>query len=130
MIVNSVKSHKDLKIWLKSLEVVIKIYKMTANFPESEKYGLASQMRRASVSVSSNISEGCARGSTGEFLRYLNISFGSLAELDTQCIIAQKLNYIKNEQNIFEEIRILMIMTKSLIKKLQSKTQPRNHSTT
>jgi len=119
---NSVKSYKDLKIWVKSIEIVIKIYKITVNFPEFEKYGLASQMRRASVSVSSNISEGCARGSTGEFLRYLNISFGSLAELDTQCIIAQKLNYIKNdEQEIFEEIRILMIMTKSLIKKLQSK---------
>jgi len=80
--------HKDLTVWKKSIELAIHIYKMTATFPKQETYGLGQQMRRAAVSVASNISEGAARGNKREFARYLYIAAGSLSELDTQLEIA------------------------------------------
>lgn len=91
-------THKDLDIWKLGIELVEEVYKMTAQFPKEEVYGLASQMRRAAVSIPSNISEGAARNSKKEFIQFLYVGLGSLAELETQVIISEKLGYKKNSQ--------------------------------
>ncbi len=89
-------THKDLDIWKLGIELVEEVYKTTVEFPKEEIYGLTNQMRRASVSIPSNISEGAARGSKKEFIKFLYIALGSLAELETQTIISEKLGYLKN----------------------------------
>ena len=90
-----VNGYKDLKVWQKSMDMVVDIYAITKKFPEDEKYGLKSQMRRAAVSIPSNIAEGRAKRSTKDFMRFLNIAYGSNAELETQLIIAHRLDYIQ-----------------------------------
>ena len=89
-------THKDLDIWKLGIELVEQVYKHTAQFPQAEVYGLTSQMRRAAVSVPSNISEGAARGGKKEFIQFLYVALGSLAELETQTIISRKLGYLKD----------------------------------
>jgi four helix bundle protein len=88
--------HKDLDVWKKSMALVLDVYKSTQNFPTHELYGLTSQMRRSAVSIPSNIAEGAARNSEKEFIRFLYISLGSLAELETQLIIAHELKYLQD----------------------------------
>ena len=87
---NTVQTHRDLEVWTKSIELGVAIYQLTRSFPAEERFGLASQLRRASVSVPSNIAEGAGRGSRGEFLRFIAIARGSLAELQTQLEIARR----------------------------------------
>ena len=117
------KTHKDLDVWKISIELVVDIYSLTKDYPDIEKYGLISQMQRCSVSIPSNIAEGAARTSTKEFAHFLSIALGSLAELDTQLIISNKLNYIKNTEfiNITEEkvikIRKMLIGLKKAVEK-------------
>ena len=89
-------NHKDLEVWKKSIELVTEIYNITKSFPKEEQYGIVTQIRRAAVSVPSNIAEGAARYSAKENLRFLDISCGSLAELETQLIISEKLGYVKS----------------------------------
>jgi four helix bundle protein len=89
-----VKDYKDLKVWQKGIEVVDKIYSVTHSFPKDELYGLVNQMRRAAVSIPSNIAEGFVRQHTKEYKQFLYSSLGSCAELDTQLIIANRRNYI------------------------------------
>ncbi len=89
---------KELKVWIKSKELVINIYKNTANFPKEELLGLTSQIRRSAVSIPSNIAEGCGRNSDKDLIRFLDISNGSAFELETQLTIANELNYL-NENN-------------------------------
>jgi len=91
-------THKDLDIWKLGIESVEQVYKMTAGYPKEEIYGLTNQMRRASVSIPSNICEGAARSSKKEFIQFLYVALGSLAELETQAIISEKLGYLKNHQ--------------------------------
>ena len=91
-------THKDLDIWKLGIELVEKVYKTTAEYPKEEIYGLTNQMRRASVSIPSNISEGAARSSNKEFIQFLYVALGSLAELETQTIISEKLGYLKNDE--------------------------------
>jgi four helix bundle protein len=93
------KTHKDLEVWKRSIELVTRIYTLTRGFPKEELYGLTDQMRRAAVSVPSNIAEGAARNSKKEFLHFLSIASGSLSELETQLIIANNLNYLDNNQH-------------------------------
>lgn len=93
-----VKDYKDLKIWQKGIEIVDVVYKLTDKFPASETYGLKIQMRRASISIPSNIAEGFARKSNKEYKQFLCISLGSCAELDTQLIIANKRGYIEPKE--------------------------------
>ena len=85
---------KDLKFWQKAVDLSVLIYKTTATFPTEEKFGLVSQLRRASVSIASNIAEGASRNGDREFLHFLSLSTGSAFEIETQLIIANKLNYI------------------------------------
>jgi len=91
-------NHKDLDIWRLGIELVEEVYKITVDFPKEEIYGLTNPMRRASVSIPSNISEGAARSSKKEFIKFLYVALGSLAELETQVIISEKLGYFKGHQ--------------------------------
>jgi four helix bundle protein len=113
------KTHKDLIVWNKSMELVIATYKLSSKFPEEEKFGLISQMRRAAVSVPSNIAEGAARNSTKEYIRFLYIALGSLSELETQFLISNRLEYINDVlEDTITDIRKLLL---SLIKSLKNK---------
>jgi four helix bundle protein len=85
---------KNLLVWQKSLDLVIEVYKLTDDFPNKEQFGLTSQINRCAVSVASNIAEGAGRNSEKEFNNFLGIAVGSLCELETQLIIAQRLKYI------------------------------------
>jgi len=99
------KTHKDLKIWQLSIDMVTKIYALTKNFPKEEIYGITSQIRRAAISVPSNIAEGCGRNSAKELIQFLYYSMGSLSELETQFIIAQNLGYITiSEKQAFDQL--------------------------
>ena len=89
-----VRTHKDLEIWKMGIELVEKIYKGTSDFLREEIYGITSQMQRAAVSIPSNIAEGAARNSGKEFIQFSYISLGSLSELETQVIIANKIGYL------------------------------------
>ncbi|AEI15382.1 S23 ribosomal protein [Flexistipes sinusarabici DSM 4947] len=88
------KPHKKLKAWQKSVEFSVKIYEITENFPKSELYGLTNQLRRAAISVPSNIAEGAARNSIKEKAQFYNIARGSISEIDTQIEIASRLGFI------------------------------------
>ncbi|MDH3414542.1 MAG: four helix bundle protein [Gammaproteobacteria bacterium] len=92
--------HKDLVVWKQSIALAVEVYKLTATFPKQETYGLGQQMRRAAVSVASNIGEGAARGSKKEFIRFLRIAAGSLSELDTQMEIADAIGMGDIEQRL------------------------------
>jgi four helix bundle protein len=88
--------HKELSVWKESVRMVTDIYGITKKFPIEEKFGLTNQIRRAAVSVPSNIAEGAARSSNKEFKQFLYIALGSLSELETQLIISNNLNYAKD----------------------------------
>ena len=96
--------HKDLEVWKKSMDLVETIYKLTQTFPDSEKFGLTSQMRRSAVSIPSNIAEGSARKGDKKLIHFLPIALGSLSELDTQYTIAVRINYTNKEENIENQI--------------------------
>ena len=115
-------THKDLEVWKRGIELVNFVYKITQKFPREELYGLTNQIRRASVSVPSNIAEGSARHSTKELIHFLYISLGSLSELETQMIIAHNLEYLHSEDlKIFEEkTTVLIRMLSALIKTLKN----------
>jgi four helix bundle protein len=113
------KSHRDLEVWGKSMNLVTDVYRITKHFPNEEMYGLTNQMRRAAVSIPSNIAEGAARGSGKEFERFLHISLGSLSELETQLLIAGNLNYLDNVDGVLKEIETIRKLTKGLINYLR-----------
>ncbi len=89
-----VKGYEDLIVWQKAVDLVVETYRATKAFPREEVYGLTAQIRRAVVSIPSNIAEGQGRGSTGEFKQFLGHARGSLFELRTQLVIAEKLGYL------------------------------------
>ena len=86
------RKHQNLDVWKDAMLLVTHVYQLTATFPDNERFGLTGQMRRAAISVPSNIAEGAARGSRAEFIRFLHIARGSLSELDTQLLLAVQLN--------------------------------------
>lgn len=96
---NSASPHKNLEAWKKSMDLVEAIYAATVSFPAEERFGLTSQMRRAAVSVPSNIAEGAGRRTDKEFIHYLSIAIGSLCELDTQLELSKRLHYLNEESN-------------------------------
>ncbi len=99
------RPHQNLIVWQQAIELVKKIYIITRDFPESEKFGIVSQIRRASVSVACNIAEGAVRSNKKDFARFLNISSGSLSEVDTLLIISRELGFLKT--NDFEQLNSL-----------------------
>ena len=116
------KAHHNLEVWKHSLNFVTKIYKITANFPADEKFGLVSQMRRAAVSIPSNIAEGAARNSKKEFINFLHIAQGSTAELETQILISRNLNFVTQSQAqpLVKELEEISRMIIGLQKSLRS----------
>ena len=118
-----IRSHKDLQVWQKAMVLVTEIYRLSENFPESEKFGLTSQIRRSAISIPSNIAEGFARKGNKELIQFLYISIGSLSELETQYEIAKNLNYIKQAKEITDKIIFIRIMLSNLIKSIKNKQQ-------
>ena len=118
-----ITSFKQLKIWQKGIEVVKDIYALTKNFPKEEMYGLTAQMKRAAVSIPSNIAEGFKRYHDKEYTQFLYIALGSAAELETQCYIAKELGFIEENQlqEISENIDHISKMISSLIKKIKQR---------
>ena len=116
----NIKSYKDLIVWKRSLELVVAVYELTENFPKYEMYGLTSQMRRAAISIPSNIAEGRRRGSRKDFRHFLLTSFGSGSELETQIEIAKLLPFgktsdFKKVDSLLDEVmRMLNRMTSNL----------------
>jgi four helix bundle protein len=115
----------QLAVWQKAHNLTINIYKLTFNIPSEEKFGLISQIRRASVSIESNVAEGCGRDSDKEFARFINISMGSSFELRCQLLIVKDLGYIKLDQCQLLESKILEInkMLGGLLKKLRAEKE-------
>lgn len=97
-------NHKDLAVWKESMKLVKEVYLLLKSYPSYEQFGICSQMRRAAVSIPSNIAEGAGRNSDKELLRFCLISQGSLAELETQLLISAELDYIKSNNDIFEQL--------------------------
>jgi len=120
------KNYKELKVWQKSYELCLKIYRLTARFPREERYGLTSQIRRSAVSIPSNIAEGYGRKTTVDYIRLLYISYGSVCELETQILLAGDLGYIKKDDldKVKEGIGEIERMLKALIKSLENKPLP------
>ena len=116
-----VSTHKDLDIWKIGIELVKQVYEITNLFPNEETYGLISQMRRSAISIPSNISEGAARNSKREFIQFLYVSLGSLAELETQMVISTELGYIPQNSQIFSQIELLRRKLLNFIKYLKIK---------
>jgi len=116
-----INSFRDLDVWKRGIQLVTYVYDVSKSFPQSELYGLTNQIRRSAVSVPSNIAEGRMRGHKAEFRQFLFIALGSLAEIETQLIIAEELGYIekKKKEQIIEEMDILGRQLRSLISKLR-----------
>ncbi len=113
------RKHHDLRAWQEAMTLVKDVYQITASFPKDEIYALTSQMRRAAVSIPSNIAEGAARTGDKEFLQFLSISRGSLSELETQLTIAKELGYMLESNEIMLKIDGLFGLLGGLMKSLR-----------
>ncbi len=120
----SIRSYRDLIAWQKSMDLMLAVYRATESFPKHETYGLTQQLRRCVVSVPSNIAEGSSRRSTQEFLRFLNISCGSLAEAETQVTAARMLDYIDEtaEKSLLDQAGEVSRILHGLYQSLQEKS--------
>jgi four helix bundle protein len=116
-----IKDFKELRIWQKGIEIVKDVYGCTKTFPREELYGLTSQMRRAAVSIPSNIAEGFKRYHNKEYSQFLRMSMGSAAELETQLVISKELGYLNSEElaGISEKLEYFSKMVSSLLNKLR-----------
>lgn len=117
------RSHRDLKVWQIALDMTETLYRVTADWPKAEQYGLVSQVRRAAVSVPANIAEGAGRRTPGEFMHFIGIARGSLAELETLLIIARRLGYIEEPsfRAIMDDLFELGRMTTGLLKSISDR---------
>ena len=108
----NLRTHRDLDVWKVSMDFVVDLYKVTSTFPNHEKFGLIPQMRRASVSICSNIAEGAARNYSKEFLQFLYIALGSVSEIETQLEISYRLRYvnsIESEKETLDRLRKMLV---------------------
>ena len=124
----SIKSYRDLKVWQKAMDLVVQCYKLSQCFPDSERYGLVSQLRRAAVSIPANVAEGWGRNSTKDYIRFVSVAFGSLTEVETHLQIAERLGYINAEQagRLLEQTSEVSKMLVALRKSLEERVK-RNH---
>lgn len=118
-----VRTFKDLLGWQKSYDLCLKIYRITKDFPKIEQYGITPQLRRAALSIPSNIIEGCGRRGTKEFIQFLYIAYGSNCELETQIMISRDLDFIDYQmaEELLSDIGSVERMLKNLIKSLGAK---------
>lgn len=122
-VMDKIISHKDLVVWQKSIALACKIYAGTRLLPRDERFGLISQLRRAAVSIPSNIAEGSARRSRAEFIQYLHVSRGSLAELETQYMIVSRLALLGDATTTLEEIAEVGHLLNGLIRSLAASSR-------
>ena len=115
------KGHKDLDVWKQSMVLAEDIYALTKSFPSEETYGLTSQMKRAAVSVPSNIAEGAGRKGDKEFIQFLYVSMGSLSELETQLLLSKRLKFTDNIDDHIKKIEQLKQMLFGLIRYIKNK---------
>jgi four helix bundle protein len=115
-----IKTHKELEVWKGSMTLAKEIYELTKSFPKEETFGLVSQMRRAAVSIPSNIAEGAARNSNKEFIQFLYVSLGSLAELETQLLLTRELGFPRSGK-IDDHVEQTRKMLLGLLRYLKSK---------
>jgi four helix bundle protein len=118
-------NHKDLDVWQKSMDFVVELYNITNEFPKEERFGLIDQIRRASVSIPSNIAEGSARGSDKDFIRFLYFALGSASEVETQVIISERLGYLDKDKEDSLQIKLSNVkkMILGLITYLKGKSE-------
>lgn len=118
------KNYRDLKVWQKAYRLCLEIYKLTKTFPKEVTYGLSSQIRRAAVSIPSNIAEGYGRKTTPEYVQSLYIAYGSICELETQLLLSGDLGYINSEEmgKVQQDISEIERMLKALIKSLRERS--------
>ncbi|MEX2219599.1 MAG: four helix bundle protein [Phycisphaerales bacterium] len=116
-----IRTFRDLIAWRKAVAMVKEIYRLTQSFPDSERFGLSSQLRRAAVSIPSNIAEGFARGTTADYLRFLRIARGSLAEVQTQLVIAHELGFLGSTGQLSDQIAEVDRVLQGLIRSLEHK---------
>jgi four helix bundle protein len=116
-----VRKHHELRVWSEAISLVKEIYRITSTFPREELYGFISQMRRAAVSVASNIAEGAARSGNREFMHFLYMARGSLSELETQVTVAKKLGYLHNDSRLDSKLDATFGLFGGLIKSLQER---------
>ena len=116
-------NHKDLDVWNLAMQLAVKVYEITVAFPKHEQLGITSQLRRAAVSVPANIAEGSARKGNKEFIQFLYISLGSLAELETLIILSNKVGYLNdtNREDLLALLTQCSKLTYGLIKYIRSK---------
>jgi len=115
------RDHTKLRAFALADQLALDVYKSTAGFPRAERFGLTSQMRRAAVSIPSNIVEGCARDSSADYLRFLDIAFGSLRELEYQTSLAHRLGYVSDFQRIAAVMTETSKVLAALIRSLRSR---------
>jgi len=115
------KNYKELNVWQKSYQFCLEIYRVTQKFPKEERYGITSQIRRAAVSVPSNIAEGYGRKTTKEYIQFLYIAYGSNCELETQILLSGDLGYIETDklEILRDGVEEVERMLKALIKSLE-----------
>lgn len=118
------RRHHKLEVWQDGMLLVERIYQLTASFPNDERFGLTSQIRRAAISVPSNIAEGAARRSRAEYVQFLSIARGSLSELETQALIARRLGYSTQDQDLDELISRLFAKLGALLNSLLEPQKP------
>jgi four helix bundle protein len=122
-LIKEIRSHKDLNVWKKSIDLVDIIYNVTKSFPKEEIYCLTNQIRRSVISIPSNIAEGAARNSKKEFIQFLYIALGSLSELETQIIIANRQGYLNNLNGLLENIKVIQKLINGLIYSIKKNSQ-------
>jgi four helix bundle protein len=117
------RPHEKLEVWCRAIDFVTSVYKSTATFPNEEKFGLTSQVRRSAVSIPANIAEGAARHTTKEFLHFLSIAQGSASELETELLIAHRLGYLERAayESMYAELNTIARMIVGLSKHLKQK---------
>lgn len=118
------RSYQDLEVWQKAMALAKEVYQATANFPSEERFGLVNQMRRAAVSIPSNLAEGHSRSSTNEFRRFIFIAKGSAAELETQIILSTDLEYLEEQakDSLLDQLSRIGRMLRGLSKSLAAKS--------
>ncbi len=123
IVMAALKTHRDLDVWKVSMDFVVDLYRMTDRFPGYEKFGLSQQLRRAGISICSNIAEGAARNHSKEFLQFLYIALGSVIEIETQIEVALRLGYLTSldpEKEVLDRLRRMLV---SLILSIKRKIQ-------
>ena len=122
----TVSSFRDLRVWQAAMDLITRVYEITEDFPQRETYGLASQMRRAAISIASNIAEGHAREHTKEYLHHVSVAQGSLAELETQLEASARLTFVRAEQieETLQQIKSLRMQLFALRNSLSKRICP------